>query len=126
MAKEVIAVSIGPKKAVDTLRVALSMGADRAVHVLSDEEIQPLGVASILSKLVDRESPDLVILGKQAIDGDNNQTGQMLAGILDWPQVSLRLPIVVCSFFGVMRPILHSRRSYDSADLNPRAKPMIL
>lgn len=85
---EVVAVSIGPKKAAETLRVALSMGADRALHIQGDDEIHPLGVASILAKLVERETPDLVMLGKQAIDGDNNQTGQMLAGMLDWPQVS--------------------------------------
>lgn len=90
LASEVIAVSIGPKKASETLRVALSLGADRAVHVVSDEDVQPLGVACVLSKMVERESPDIVILGKQAIDGDNNQTGQMLAGMLDWPQVRRR------------------------------------
>lgn len=89
-ATEVIAVSIGPQKSVDTLRVALAMGADRAIHIVvpeTDTELQPLGVASVFKQIVSRESPDLVILGKQSIDGDNNQTGQMLAGMLSWPQV---------------------------------------
>lgn len=89
-AAEVIVISIGPKKVADTLRVALSMGADRAIHVLQDdaaEELQPLALANVLRVVVQNEEPHLVILGKQSIDGDNNQTGQMLAGMLDWPQV---------------------------------------
>ncbi|KAI0561975.1 Electron transfer flavoprotein beta subunit [Gracilaria domingensis] len=88
-ASEVIAVSIGPKKSVDTLRVALAMGADKAIHVSVPEkqpELQPLAVASVLKHLVEAQKPDMVILGKQSIDGDNNQTGQMLAGMLGWPQ----------------------------------------
>lgn len=89
-ASEVIAVSIGPKKSVDTLRVALAMGADRAVHVAISEDhddIQPVAVAQVLRHVVEKEKPEIVILGKQSIDGDNNQTGQMLAGMLGWPQV---------------------------------------
>ncbi|CAN8071290.1 unnamed protein product [Agarophyton chilense] len=88
-AAEVIAVSIGPKKSVDTLRVALAMGADKAIHVSVSEkqaDLQPLAIASILKHLVNEQNPDMVILGKQSIDGDNNQTGQMLAGMLGWPQ----------------------------------------
>ena len=83
---EIVAVSIGEQKAQETLRTALAMGADRAILVVSDEKVEPLGVAKILAKIVEEEKPDLVILGKQAIDDDNNQTGQMLAGLLNWGQ----------------------------------------
>ena len=79
---EIVVVSIGEQKAQETLRTALAMGADRAILVVSDERVEPLGVAKLLKAIVDEEQPDLVILGKQAIDGDNNQTGQMLAGLL--------------------------------------------
>ncbi|WP_066812997.1 electron transfer flavoprotein subunit beta/FixA family protein [Sphingomonas asaccharolytica] len=79
---EIVAVSIGEQKSQETLRTALAMGADRAILVVSDEKVEPLGVAKLLKAIVDAEKPDLVILGKQAIDDDNNQTGQMLAGLL--------------------------------------------
>jgi len=79
---EIVVVSIGEQKAQETLRTALAMGADRAILVVSDTKVEPLGVAKILTKIVAEESPDLIILGKQAIDDDNNQTGQMLAGLL--------------------------------------------
>ncbi|MGC6472776.1 MAG: electron transfer flavoprotein subunit beta/FixA family protein [Parvibaculales bacterium] len=85
-AEEIIAVSIGPSQAQETLRTALAMGADRAILVQTDIDVEPLAVAKLLKGVVDAESPDLVILGKQAIDGDNNQTGQMLAALLGWPQ----------------------------------------
>jgi electron transfer flavoprotein beta subunit len=85
-AKEIVAVSIGPQKAQETLRTALAMGADRAILVKTDIAIEPLTVAKILKAVADKESPDLIILGKQAIDDDANQTGQMLAGLLGWPQ----------------------------------------
>jgi electron transfer flavoprotein beta subunit len=85
-ATEVVAVSIGPAQAQETLRTALAMGADRAIHVQTDVETQPLGVAKALKALVDKEAPQLVILGKQAIDDDANQTGQMLAALLGWAQ----------------------------------------
>jgi electron transfer flavoprotein beta subunit len=85
-ASEIVAVSIGPAKAQETLRTALAMGADRAILVQTDEEVEPLGVAKILAKIADEEKPELVILGKQAIDDDNNATGQMLAALLGWPQ----------------------------------------
>ncbi|GBR06584.1 electron transfer flavoprotein subunit beta/FixA family protein [Acetobacter oeni] len=85
-ATEVIAVSIGVQQAQDTLRTALAMGADRAILVLSEESPEPLAVAKILKALVEREKPELVFLGKQAIDDDMNATGQMLAGLLGWPQ----------------------------------------
>ncbi len=84
--EEIIAVSIGPDKAQETLRTALAMGADRAILVKTDTAMEPLAVAKILKKLIDREKPDLVIMGKQAIDDDCNQTGQMLAALLNWPQ----------------------------------------
>ena len=83
---EIVVVSIGEQKAQETLRTALAMGADRAILVVSDTKVEPLGVAKILAKIVAEESPDLIILGKQAIDDDNNQTGQMLAGLLGWAQ----------------------------------------
>ena len=85
-ATEVVVVSIGEPKAADTLRTALAMGADRAVLITADQPVEPLGVAKLLAKVVEEEQPGLVILGKQAIDGDNNQTGQMLAGLLGWAQ----------------------------------------
>ncbi|MEX2525818.1 MAG: electron transfer flavoprotein subunit beta/FixA family protein [Gammaproteobacteria bacterium] len=85
-AEEVVLVSIGTGKCEEVLRSGLAMGADRALLVESDAELQPLGVAKALKAVVEKESPDLVILGKQAIDDDNNQTGQMLAALLNWPQ----------------------------------------
>ncbi|MBC2776397.1 electron transfer flavoprotein subunit beta/FixA family protein [Parasphingopyxis marina] len=85
-ADEIVAVSIGPVKATETLRTALAMGADRAILVETDDEIEPLAVAKILKAIVDEEQPGLVILGKQAIDDDSNQTGQMLAALLGWGQ----------------------------------------
>ena len=85
-AEEVIAVSVGPQQAQETIRTALAMGADRGILVKNDEYVEPLGVAKILKGIVDEEQPGLVILGKQAIDDDCNQTGQMLAALLGWPQ----------------------------------------
>jgi electron transfer flavoprotein beta subunit len=85
-ATEVIAVSAGAAACQETLRTALAMGADRAILVETDVELQPLAVAKLLKAIADKESPGLVILGKQAIDDDANQTGQMLAALLDWPQ----------------------------------------
>jgi electron transfer flavoprotein beta subunit len=87
-ATEVVAVTIGPKAGEETLRTALAIGADRAIHVITDAETQPLAVAKALAKLVDKEQPQLVILGKQAIDDDCNQTGQMLAALLNWGQAT--------------------------------------
>src|ERR1700759_1459739 len=88
VATEILAVSIGPQQASDTLRTAMAMGADRALLIQTDEDLQPLAVAKLLKAVVDRESPDLVILGKQAIDGDNNAVGQMLAALWDRPQAT--------------------------------------
>jgi electron transfer flavoprotein beta subunit len=83
-AEEVIAVAVGPSQSQETLRTALAMGADRAILVEADPSPEPLAVAKLLKAVTDREGPGLVILGKQAIDGDNNQTGQMLAALLNW------------------------------------------
>jgi electron transfer flavoprotein beta subunit len=83
---EIVAVSIGPQQAQETLRTALAMGADRAILIKTDGLVEPLAVAKILKAIVEKEAPGLVILGKQAIDDDSNQTGQMLAALLDWPQ----------------------------------------
>ncbi|WP_103727536.1 electron transfer flavoprotein subunit beta/FixA family protein [Novosphingobium sp. HII-3] len=85
-AEEIVAISVGPAKAQETLRTALAMGADRAILVESDAEVEPLAVAKILKGIVAEENPGLVILGKQAIDDDSNQTGQMLAALLGRPQ----------------------------------------
>ena len=88
LATELVAVSCGPTAAQETLRTALALGADRAILVESDTELQPLAVAKLLKALVEREQPQLVLLGKQAIDDDSNQVGQMLAALLDWPQAT--------------------------------------
>jgi electron transfer flavoprotein beta subunit len=85
-AQEIVAVSIGPQKAQETLRTALAMGADRAILYKTDLNLEPLAVAKILKHAVEQEKPGLVILGKQAIDDDSNQTGQMLGALLGWPQ----------------------------------------
>jgi len=85
---EIVAVSIGPAQSQETIRTALAMGADRGIHVLTDQIIEPLAVAKLLKTVVAKEAPQLVILGKQAIDDDCNQTGQMLAALLDWPQAT--------------------------------------
>ena len=95
IAGEVIVVSMGVDAAQEVLRSALAMGADRAILVTSDSEIQPLGAAKILAKLVELEKPHLVIIGKQAIDDDANQTGQMLAGLLGWGQGTFASKIVI-------------------------------
>ncbi|MBC7136991.1 MAG: electron transfer flavoprotein subunit beta/FixA family protein [Oceanibaculum nanhaiense] len=85
-AEEIVAVSLGVQQAQETIRTALAMGADRGIHVQTDDELQPLAVAKLLKAIVEKEQPQLVILGKQAIDDDCNQTGQMLAALLGWPQ----------------------------------------
>ena len=83
---EVVAVTIGEEKAQDTVRKALAVGVDKGIHVKADSYIEPLGIAKILKKVVEKEKPNMVFLGKQAIDDDCNQTGQMLAAMLNWPQ----------------------------------------
>ncbi|MCB9996003.1 MAG: electron transfer flavoprotein subunit beta/FixA family protein [Rhodospirillales bacterium] len=94
-AGEVVVVSAGPELCKETLRNALAMGADRAIHVLSDDELQPLAIAKLLKAVVDKEEPQIVMLGKQAIDGDHNQTGQMLGGLLGWAQATFASKIDV-------------------------------
>jgi electron transfer flavoprotein beta subunit len=88
VAKEIVVVSCGPQACQETLRTALAIGADRAILVETNEELQPLAVAKLLRKIVEKEQPGVVILGKQAIDDDANQTGQMLAALLNWPQAT--------------------------------------
>ena len=107
VATEIVAVSIGPAKAQETLRTALAMGADRAILVQTDEEVEPLAVAKILAKIAEEEQPQLVILGKQAIDDDNNATGQMLAALLGWPQGTFASKVEVVG---------------DSVDRHPRGR----
>jgi electron transfer flavoprotein beta subunit len=87
-ADEVVAVSVGPAKAQETLRTALAMGADRAILIETDETVEPLAVAKLLAKVAAEENPGLILLGKQAIDDDSNQTGQMLAALLGWGQAT--------------------------------------
>jgi electron transfer flavoprotein beta subunit len=94
-ATEIVAVSIGPQQASETIRTALAMGADRGILVKTDAPVEPLAVAKILKALVDAEKPGLVILGKQAIDDDSNQTGQMLAALLQWPQGTFASKIAI-------------------------------
>ncbi|MFY9641922.1 MAG: electron transfer flavoprotein subunit beta/FixA family protein [Rhodomicrobium sp.] len=94
-AEEIIAVSIGPQKAQETLRTALAMGADRAILYKTDLSLEPLAVAKLLKHAVEQEKPGLVILGKQAIDDDSNQTGQMLAALLGWPQATYAFKVTV-------------------------------
>jgi len=86
VATEVVAVSVGPQAAQETLRTALAMGADRGILVKTDETVEPLGVAKLLKAVAEEEKPDLIIVGKQAIDDDSNQTGQMLSALLGWSQ----------------------------------------
>ena len=95
VAAEIIAVSVGPQKAQETLRTALAMGADRAILVQTDDEVEPLAVAKILKAIADEEQPGLVILGKQAIDDDCNQTGQMLAALMGRPQGTFASEVTV-------------------------------
>jgi len=95
-AKEVVVVSVGPKKTEETLRTALATGADRAIHVSCDEEnLEPLAIAKMLAAVAAKEEPDLILLGKQAIDGDCNQTGQMLAGLMGYPQATFASEITI-------------------------------
>ncbi len=94
-ASEIVAVSVGPAKAQETLRTALAMGADRAILVQTDDEVEPLAVAKILKAITEEEQPGLVILGKQAIDDDSNQTGQMLAALLGRPQGTFASAVTV-------------------------------
>jgi electron transfer flavoprotein beta subunit len=94
-ATEIVAVSIGPQQASETIRTALAMGADRGILVKVDQVVEPLAVAKILKAIVEAEKPGLVILGKQAIDDDCNQTGQMLAALLGWPQGTFASKLVV-------------------------------
>jgi len=88
VATEVVIVSIGPSQAQETIRTALAMGGDRGVLIQSDSDLEPLAVAKLLKAVTDEEKPDLVIMGKQAIDGDNNAVGQMLSALLGWPQAT--------------------------------------
>jgi len=124
-ASEVVAVSIGPVKAQDTLRTALAMGADRAILVKTDAVVEPLAVAKLLKRVVEDEGADLVIMGKQAIDDDCNQSGQMLAGMLGWPQGTFASKIeladgkvrVVREIDGGLETLLLSRPAVITTDL---------
>ena len=106
-ATEVVAITIGEEKAQETVRKALAVGADRGIHVKADGIVEPLVVAKILQKIVDKEKPDLVFMGKQAIDDDCNQTGQMLAALLNWPQATF------ASKIGIKDKLLEVVREVD-------------
>ena len=93
--KEVVAVTVGEDKAQETVRKALAVGADRGIHVKTEGTVEPIAVSKILQKIVEKEKPDLVFMGKQAIDDDCNQTGQMLAALLNWPQATFASKIEV-------------------------------
>ena len=95
VAEEVVAVSIGPAQASETIRTALAMGADRGILIQTDQDVEPLEVAKLLKAVIDAEQPRLVVMGKQAIDGDNNAVGQMLSALLDWPQATYASKIEV-------------------------------
>ena len=95
VATDILVVSIGPSQAQDTLRTALAMGADRALLIQTDADLEPLAVAKVLKALVDQEQPDLILMGKQAIDGDNNAVGQMLAALMDRPQATFASKVEV-------------------------------
>jgi electron transfer flavoprotein beta subunit len=95
VADEVVAVSVGPSQAQETIRTALAMGADRGILIQTDADPEPLAVAKLLKGVVAEENPDIVLMGKQAIDGDNNATGQMLAALLDWPQATFASEVKV-------------------------------
>ena len=95
LATEIIAISIGPEKSQETLRTALAMGADRAILIVTDAALEPITVAKLLKAVVDAEQPGMVIAGKQAIDDDCNQTGQMLAALLGWPQATFASKIAI-------------------------------
>ncbi|MBA17665.1 MAG: electron transfer flavoprotein subunit beta [Sphingomonas sp.] len=147
VATEIVAVSVGPQKAQETLRTALAMGADRAILVQTDDEVEPLAVAKILKAIATEEAPGLVILGKQAIDDDSNQTGQMLAALLGWGQgtfaskvevsgesvvvtrevdggletVSLKLPVIVTTDLRLNEPRYASLPNIMKAKSKPLA-----
>src|SRR5499426_3439648 len=105
-ATEIVVVSIGPAQASETIRTGLAMGADRGILVKAEGNVEPLAVAKILKAIVDQEKPGLVLMGKQAIDDDNNQTGQMLAALLNWPQGTFASKIVIeGSDFSVTREV---------------------
>jgi electron transfer flavoprotein beta subunit len=95
IATEIVAVSIGPAQAKDTIITALTIGADRGILIQTDQDIEPLAVAKLLKAVAEAEKPDLIIMGKQAIDGDNNATGQMLSTLLDWPQATFASKVVI-------------------------------
>ena len=106
-ATEVVAITVGEEKAQETVRKALAVGVDRGIHVKVDGIVEPLVVAKILQKIVDKEKPDLVFMGKQAIDDDCNQTGQMLAALLNWPQATF------ASKIGIKDKVLEVVREVD-------------
>ncbi len=119
-AEEVVVVSIGPAKAEETLRTALAMGADRAILIETDETVEPLAVAKLLKGVAEAEQPGLVIVGKQAIDDDSNQTGQMLAALLGWGQGTFASKVVPSEWQGRGHPRSRWRFADDRAEASRR------
>ena len=101
-ATEIVAVSIGVQQAQETIRTALAMGADRGILVKTDQDLEPLAVAKVLKAIIAEESPELVLMGKQAIDGDNNAVGQMLSALLDWPQATFASEVTIAGGASVL------------------------
>lgn len=116
-ASEVVVVSIGPQGCQDVLRLALAIGADRGIHVLTDADVQPLAVAKVLKTIVEKENPDLVLLGKQATDDDCNQAGQMLAALLGWPQGTFASKLEVGDGKAVVSREVDAGREHVEIDL---------
>ena len=94
-AEEIIVLSVGGEKAQETIRTALAMGADRGIHVKSDVELEPLAISKIICKIAEEEKPQIILMGKQAIDDDSNQTGQMTSALLNWPQATFASKIEI-------------------------------
>ena len=107
MVDELIAISMGPQQCQETIRTALAMGADRGIHVAHDEELEPLAVAKLMRAIVDAESPDMIIVGKQAIDDDSNQVGQLLAGMLKWPQATFISEMTIHQLQSILKHLSH-------------------
>lgn len=104
-ATETVVISIGPEGVQEVLRTALAMGIDRAIHVKTEQLFEPINIAKILQKIAEKEQPQIIILGKQAIDDDCNQTGQMLAALLDWPQATFASKVTVAEHLVVTREV---------------------
>ena len=116
-ASEIIAVTVGAENAQEQLRTALALGADRAILVETDLEVEPLGISKVLKAIVEKESPNLIVMGKQAIDGDNNQTGQMLAALMNYPQATFASELIIVGEKAVVTRVVDGRLQTFSINL---------